>query len=614
MLLCPRCQRANPSEAVFCHFDGAELRPVNGRAASAGRTRLPHEFVFPSGRQCHTFEELAQACQAEWETARDLLRNDIFRKYLANVGRTDLAKAALDANALTDADIALDTFIHRLPIKIEEGPRLDLSPRRINLGTLSVGDQREVRLTILNQGKGLLHGTLAVAEGGDWLKLTGFRRSDEGAIKTAGEQPVNLRIDTRGLVAPNKYTARLTVITNGGIVEVPVRMEVAVRPFALAPFQGVASPRQMAERMRSQPKPAVGLLEAGDVAKWFEANGWMYPVKAVPARGVAAVQQFFEGMGLSKAPPVELTQTEFQFDAADGASAAGQCTLRTDAKKWVYAHLESDAPWLRAEPADVSGPQQAMIAFTADLRNLAPQQVHDATLRVTANADQVRTIRIRVTGRRAPVAKPTRPLRPVIVGATAGLLFRLLLAVPADLYARHWARSSRATAVPESFAGWLEASPGDPVFLSHFVLATWWLGAALGAWWLWRKGSQRADTLFGLVTGGVAGLIASATLACLLPAVEWLPRLLCQRLAAGLGNGAAIGGPWLWTVVWLLIACGSWTVLGGLGGLILARAGPGGRELLAVVARTMGACFHLLGFERLAAGFAGAAVPVNERR
>jgi hypothetical protein len=27
-LFCPRCRRANPSFAIFCHFDGAELRPV----------------------------------------------------------------------------------------------------------------------------------------------------------------------------------------------------------------------------------------------------------------------------------------------------------------------------------------------------------------------------------------------------------------------------------------------------------------------------------------------------------------------------------------------------------------------------------------------------------
>ena len=35
MLTCPRCKRSNPDVALFCHFEGAELRSV------AGASRLP---------------------------------------------------------------------------------------------------------------------------------------------------------------------------------------------------------------------------------------------------------------------------------------------------------------------------------------------------------------------------------------------------------------------------------------------------------------------------------------------------------------------------------------------------------------------------------------------
>ena len=65
--------------------------------------------------------------------------------------------------------------------------------------------------------------------------------------------------------------------------------------------------------MRANPKPAGPLLESGDVARWFAANGWSYPVAGTPAHGVAAVQQFFECMGLSKPPPLELSQSEFRL-------------------------------------------------------------------------------------------------------------------------------------------------------------------------------------------------------------------------------------------------------------------------------------------------------------
>ena len=87
-LACPRCQRANPDEAVFCYFDGAELRPVPGVSRQAAN-QLPHEFVFPSGRRCRTYEDLVQGCQYEWEDARDLLQRGEFQQYLARIDAMD---------------------------------------------------------------------------------------------------------------------------------------------------------------------------------------------------------------------------------------------------------------------------------------------------------------------------------------------------------------------------------------------------------------------------------------------------------------------------------------------------------------------------------------------
>src|SRR5579859_4735177 len=68
--LCPRCQRANPRQAVFCHFDGCLLR--QGAGASVGQ--MLQEFVFPSGRRCRTYDELASGCYYEWEDARTMLQ------------------------------------------------------------------------------------------------------------------------------------------------------------------------------------------------------------------------------------------------------------------------------------------------------------------------------------------------------------------------------------------------------------------------------------------------------------------------------------------------------------------------------------------------------------
>jgi hypothetical protein len=283
--LCPRCRRVNPAAAWYCHFDGTPLRAQPGLAPGA----LPHEFVFPSGRACRTFDELVHTCQEEWDDARRLLKQGGFSQYLAGAGRLDLAEAAKKAQKEADADIALHNFLGALPAGKTAGPKLDLQPRRLVLGTFRAGESRAARLTVTNLGKGLLHGTVTVSEGDNWLRLAGPGVTDPRhcTLKAAREQAITVQVDTGGLAARRSYSARLTVITNGGVAEVPVSAEVAAVPFAKPPFQGASSPRDLAERMRANPKPAGPLLESGEVARWFTANGWAYPVPVTTASGVA---------------------------------------------------------------------------------------------------------------------------------------------------------------------------------------------------------------------------------------------------------------------------------------------------------------------------------------
>ncbi len=203
--VCPRCQRANPGVAVFCYYDGAELRPVGGgRSAST----LPREFVFPSGRHCKTFDDFAQGCHQEWDAARDLLRQGVFAQFLANAGRLDLAKAAKESQTQSpDPDIALHAFIGRLPISQSGGPRLDLKPRRLILGALRAGDSRKVQLSVSNLGKGILQGTLKVTEGSKWLHVDDGSGNGQCMLKVPRQQQIKLRIDTHGLAAPQTYSA-----------------------------------------------------------------------------------------------------------------------------------------------------------------------------------------------------------------------------------------------------------------------------------------------------------------------------------------------------------------------------------------------------------------------
>ena len=166
--VCPRCQRVNPLDAIYCHFDGALLRPgVTGPGAglpAAGQ--LPQEFVFPSRRRCRTIDDFVQGCQYEWEEARELLRRGDFSRFFTAIGRMDLAFAAREAEAQSDPDMGLAGFLRALPVQHVQGPRLDLNPRRVVLGKMRPGESSQIQLRVLNAGKGLLQGRLSVAEGG----------------------------------------------------------------------------------------------------------------------------------------------------------------------------------------------------------------------------------------------------------------------------------------------------------------------------------------------------------------------------------------------------------------------------------------------------------------
>ncbi len=412
--ICPRCKHVNPQYAIYCHYDGVVLQAHQEAAVH----RLPNEFIFPSGRRCKTFDELAQGCQEEWTAARDLLTRGVFAQYFRAARRADLVRAAEDAKAQANPDIALTTFLISLPGARTHSPKLDLTPRRILLGALLVGETKTVPLTVTNRGPGMLQGTITVTEGQDWLSLSDSKPLHEVDVATMREQTVRLTIRTKGIAAGQTYGAKLTVVTNGGIVEVPLRMELAAQPFAKPPFQGVRTQRDFAERMRLQPKAAVPILESGEVQRWFELNGWTYPVAGKQIKGVGGVQQFFEGMGLSKPPVVQLSQKEFRFTCKYPDTVRGQVTLSTDVKKWVYADVKSDSPWLKALMPQVSGAQQATVPFEIDTAAWTGGTIGEGRLTLTANGGQKFVVKSTVEVLGAPGREPSPTLSGIKPAAT----------------------------------------------------------------------------------------------------------------------------------------------------------------------------------------------------
>ncbi len=235
-----------------------------------------------------------------------------------------------------------------------------------------------------------------MADGTQWLKIVDGSDDHTFPLKTGKEQALTIRAETTGLTVGQNYSGKLTVVTNGGVAELPVRLDLVARPFARAPYQGAMDPRDLARKMRDNPHSGPALLESGEIARWFTSNGWAYPIAGATAPGLAAVQQYFEELGLAKAPQIVISEQELRFRCTSPEVAAGQVTIRSPARKLVYGRAESDSPWLKVTTPGVSGQVQAQINFEIDTTLMDEDRAYVGQLKVIANAGQSFTVRIHV--------------------------------------------------------------------------------------------------------------------------------------------------------------------------------------------------------------------------
>ncbi|MFO0815881.1 MAG: DUF5717 family protein [Gemmatales bacterium] len=553
-LFCPRCQRANPPEALYCHFDGTGLRTgTDGKSVT--NTTLGREFVFPSGRRCRTFDELITACSVEWSSARNMLQQGGLRQFLSSIGRMDLAQQADKAAAHIDPDLGLDQLLATLPSKEMVQPRLDLSPRRLHLGNIRAGESRDMQLQVMNRGARLLHGVVEV-RGDGWLRIGsdgGGPANGKVPVKTGKQQDCPLHIETQGLPAGQQYAATLAVMTNGGTVEVPVTFDLASIPFSTGILSGCTTPKDLAARMKDAPKQVAPLLEKGEIERWYTLNGWKYPVTGPAAQGISAVQQFFEGLGLSKPPPLSITTQNISLQGKVGQTLSGEVKLETTAKKWIYAFVESDVPWLKTVQPSVSGGQSATVQFQVNTRGLPAESTQQGTLTLVGNGGQRLAVKVAVQLAAAPNVVQ-RFLQPVVAGWLTGLLVRLLCIAP-DLAARY-------SSVMPQFS-----------YTQKFMLLTFWI-AILILWYLLRSTGKVRDFLAAGIVGSLGGMLGSATLAQLLPVLD-------TTLSPGTWPGSAIV---------------SWTLLGAGVGLVVSLCGTRGRAMMSALSEGLG---KLAGWFRL---------------
>src|SRR5438045_4209818 len=142
--VCSKCSHANPPDAIYCYHDGVILggHSANGGPIRAGSQPFPNQFVFPSGQACRNFDQLAIACQQNWTSAVDLLRQGFLSSFLGGIGRADLALAAKEAARFPDQERGLDQLLAKLPTQVLDPPKLHGEPTNVNLGVLQLGTNR----------------------------------------------------------------------------------------------------------------------------------------------------------------------------------------------------------------------------------------------------------------------------------------------------------------------------------------------------------------------------------------------------------------------------------------------------------------------------------------
>jgi hypothetical protein len=395
-LICTKCTRANPADAQYCYYDGVALAGATAGPVSIGARSFTAPFTLPGGKPCRNFDQLALGCQEDWTGAVESLRQGYLEKFMAGQGRADLAMAAREAARYPDKDRGLDQFLAKLPSQAVKPPKLFVEPTELNLGQVPIGSTRALSLRMRNQGMRLIYGSVTV-ENAPWLTLGPGVGANQKLFQFGDELTLPVSVQGKRLRASNKpLEGKLIVDSNAGRFSIPVTAEVPVKPFPSGCLAGARSPRQVAEKAKANPKDAAPLFEKGVVAHWYRDNGWTYPVKGASASGLGAVQQFFEALGLTPPPKVEISDKQVALKGEPGAQLRHTLEIKAQEKRPVYAHASADQPWLEVGRARLSG-RVATIPITVANVPAREGETLKAKVMVTANGNQRFVIPVTLT-------------------------------------------------------------------------------------------------------------------------------------------------------------------------------------------------------------------------
>jgi hypothetical protein len=206
---------------------------------------------------------------------------------------------------------------------------------------------------------------------------------------------------------------------------------VPFEPFPEGVLAGARTPRQIAEKARVHPRQAAGLFESGAVTRWYRQNGWAYPVRGPTASGVAAIQQFFEVLGLTPVPRVEMSPLALERRGLPGDRFEETLTLTSPQRRPVYARAAGDQAWLEIDQPRLNGRSATItvrinvpeggetlfgriaVVANGDQRFLVPVTLEACHLGLAADEAVRKGVEFRVSAAVTPPL-PGRPVRLVL--------------------------------------------------------------------------------------------------------------------------------------------------------------------------------------------------------
>jgi hypothetical protein len=394
-LVCRNCSRPNPPEARYCYHDGVALdaRAADRGPVDSGTQAFPHPFVFPSGRSCNNFDELVLASHELWDESTQLLKSGAYAGFVGFLGRADLMEAAKKAAGSADPERALDEFLARLPSTSRRPAKLHVEPLEVGLGQFDRAQTRTFVLRIRNEGMSLLHGSI-LSEGAPWLVMGDLPGVTKKLFECRHDIEVPVHVVGDRMRASNKpLEGRLVIESSGGGETIVVRAEVPVKPFPSGLLAGALSPRELAEKVRAAPKLAAPFFESGAVAAWYESNGWVYPVQGMQAPGLGGIQQFFEALGLSTPPHVEVSDLFVRFQGPPGSSLEYAIQVSAVEHRAVFANATTAVPWLKIGKVTQVG-QKASIPLLVPSVPGHLGEMHHGKVLIMANGNQRFTVSV----------------------------------------------------------------------------------------------------------------------------------------------------------------------------------------------------------------------------